>query len=188
MSTEEQDLILRAKDGDRGAFGEIYTRYKKRIYYYLYRLVRSEEVAQELLQETFIHLYTSLETYMPTGKVAALIYTSAHNTATNWQMRQSRGNKIFSRQKSSQDKSETAEPLEYIKDDRFRPDLIAQGKEGVSEIVDAINRLPEKYRVTLLLIYVEGLSYEEVSEILDCSLTALRSRVHRAKKLLAEML
>ena len=188
MSTEEQDLILRAKDGDRGAFGEIYIRYKKRIYYYLYRLVRSEEVAKELLQETFVHLYASLKTYKPTGKVAALIYTSAHNTATNWQMRQSRGNKIFLRQKSAQGQGEDTEPLEYIKDERFRPDLVAQGKEGVSEIVEAIHQLPEKYRVTLLLIYVEGLSYEEVSEILKCSMTALRSRVHRAKKLLAEML
>ena len=186
MFTEEQRLLLKAKERDDAAFSEIFDRYNTRIYWYLYKLVRSSEVAEDLLQDTFLRLYDNLRSYTPTGKVSAFIYKMAHNVAVNWHERQNLVNKAFYKERSKDSEGKSIEALDYIKDERFRPDMVAQGNERAAKTIAAINTLSDKCRVALLLVCVEGFSHEDAADILDCSVRALRKRLYRAKKLLAD--
>ena len=188
MSTEEQELLLRAKDGDKAAFDEIVARYYDKIYRYLRRLVSSNEVAEDLLQDTFLKLYDMLKTYTPTGKASALIYMMAHNTAKNWYEKQATRKRLFpmKRQRAPKAGEDGKDPLDYVKDERFRPDLITEGKESVSETIAAVNELPRAYREVLFLVCVEGVSQEDAAEVLGLSNSALRMKLTRAKRLLAK--
>ncbi|NQT47009.1 MAG: RNA polymerase sigma factor [Candidatus Omnitrophica bacterium] len=189
MPTEEQELLLRIKGGDGAAFEELFNLYYHRIYWYIYKLVGSAEVAEDLLQNTFLRLYKGLKNYMPEGKVAAFIYTTAHNVALTWLRDEGKARKRLPHQTPRQNKEAgEAEPLDYVGDNTFRPDLMLQGKETAKKALTAINELPQVYRVTFFLVCVEGFSNEEAAEILGCSHASLRVRLSRAKRLLAKKL
>lgn len=179
--SDDDLLIERFKDGDRAAFDEIYKRYKARILNYLYKLLGNKEAAEELAQETFIHLYIDVTAYQPRGVFRAWLYTVASNLAKNELKKRKR---IKCESLSGPQSGETGLPLEdTLSDEHLSPEKIAENKELKEQIGRILRSIPPVYREAIVLCVVEGLSYEEAAAILHTNAKTLSSRLARGREL-----
>lgn len=179
MQPSDKYLVQKAREGDRSAFEELYTRYKKPIYNYIYRLIGNRAVAEELAQETFIKVYTNISSYRPTGKVSSWIYSIAGNLAKN-ELRSRGYRKAVSLEAKISD-DEKLKLKDMLANGSFKPDEIAQNRELRERIQKVINMLDVKHKEVLVLCDVQGLSYEEAAEVMDCSVGTVASRLSRAR-------
>jgi RNA polymerase sigma-70 factor (ECF subfamily) len=180
MELSDRYLVQKAREGDRPAFEELYHRYKKPIFSYVCRMIGDRAVAEELTQEAFIRVYMNLANYRPTGKVSSWIYMIAGNLAKN-ELRNRDYRKALSLEATvSEDEKLTLGNL--LADDARGPDEIAQNKELKQCIEKVIHKLPLHHKEVLVLCDVQGLSYEEAAEVLDCSVGTIASRLSRARE------
>jgi len=181
-----EDLLKRAKDGDREAFEAFYNENKRRILNYVYRMVGNLESAEEITQEVFMKAYLNLSKYRPMEKPLNWIYTIAGNLCRNFLRDNRQATQV------SLDK-ELAKPERLTLKDMLSaqtegPSDSAMGKE-LSDIMQAhIDRLPVAYKETLVLCDIQGYSYEEAASILRCKVGSIASRLHRARLILAKSL
>ncbi|MCX8131345.1 MAG: sigma-70 family RNA polymerase sigma factor [Clostridia bacterium] len=175
METSDLELVQKCLSGEQEVFSEIVTRYKKLIYSVVYNMISDKQEVNDISQEVFIRIYKSLDKYNPEYKFS----TWAVKIATNLCLDILRKKKVDSVSidevidiSSSVDTPETR----YIK------------KEKSEIIRQAIAELPDKYRVPILLFHQNGLSYEEITEILKEPMTIIKNRLYRARLMLREKL
>ena len=179
-------LIEATKNGDEAAFAEIVGRYRSPITNYLYRFLNDYEEAVDLSQETFVRVYFAIERYHTEYAFSTYIYRIATNLAIS-EIRKRKRRTILSLtglfQTDAEDVTEFQPP-----DTRSLPDedLLEDEKAGV--IAKAIETLPPKYRVPIILRDIEGKTYEEIAEIMELGLGTTKSRISRARGLLKEKL
>ncbi len=184
----DRELIKRAKDNDDNAFHQLHDRYKKRILNYIYRKFgRNYSFAEEVTQEAFVRIYENLDKYEPIGSVCGWIYTIAGNIAKNKLRKLSKESEIsLQTQLSSDDESFTLE--DTIQDKAPGAAQLTEDK-GLSEKVHkCIGKLEEKYKDVIILCGIQGLSYKEAAEVLDCSTQVVGVRLLRAREKLKELL
>jgi len=170
--------------GDGGAFEQLYQRWQSPLYRFALRMSGSETIAEDVTQEVFLTLMRDGRQYSGRGSFAAYIFTIARHGA--W--RRLQRERWFVRLEIE----ERVESDAALTTDR----LIAQADPLADltrdEIVDAVRRaviaLPAHYREVVLLCYLHELSYAEAAEVIGCELGTVRSRLHRARALLAEKL
>jgi len=186
-SPSDRELIKRAKFNDTNAFHQLHDRYKKRILNYVYRFLGNYALAEDVTQDTFMRIYENLDKYRPIGSVKGWIYTIASNLAKNKLRELSKGSEIsLQAQLSDQDESFTLE--DTLEDTAPGPDRIAENK-GISRKVHVcIGKLAEKYREVIILCGIQGLSYKEAAEIIECSTHVVGVRLLRAREKLKELL
>lgn len=182
----ESELIQKAKSGDKEAYRELFDRYVDRILTYLKRYVGDYEKAQDIMIDTFVAVYNSLPKYKEEGKFSSWIYAIATNYAKK-EFRKSKYKKEVSLDKPIDEDEETTEGSASL-DNRQRPDYQAMEDEFKEALEKALKDLSEPNRKMILLCDVEGLSYEEAAKILKCSKLSVGARLHRARKLLYEIL
>ncbi|NBX03542.1 MAG: sigma-70 family RNA polymerase sigma factor [Alphaproteobacteria bacterium] len=175
----DQELILRLTGGDNLALNEIMTRYKQRLFAFIYRYLRNETAAYDLLQETFTKLYFSAHTYKPEYTFSTWLFQIALNLCRD-HGRKKKLAQFF----SIDDEATTGE----IIDASPNPEMLAQSSQGVKYISDAIEMLPHKLKVALILFSIEGYSQEECAKLLNTTPKTVETRVYRARKLLEEKL
>lgn len=180
-------LLAATLAGDEAAFAELVRRYRNQITNYIYRLTNDYESAVDLAQETFLRVYRAAERYQTDYAFSTYIYRIATNLAIS-ELRQRKRRRLVSLTGFflSRESGETAEfdpPDERPLQDRTLVD-----DERRAAIVRAINTLPEKYRVPLVLRDVEERSYEEIAGILEMSEGTVKSRISRARGFLREKL
>ena len=180
MQPSDKYLIQKAREGDRPAFEELYNRYKKAIFNYIYRMIGDRAVAEELAQETFVKAYINISTYKPTGKASSWIYAIAGNLAKN-ELRSRQYRKAISLEATVSD-DEKLKLKDILANGSFKPDDIAQNKELRVKIQKIMNSLAANHKEVLVLCDVQGLSYEDAAEILNCSVGTLASRLSRARQ------
>jgi len=182
----DEDLMDHVVAGSEAAFACIVDRYKNRLQNVIYRYIRDVQRAEDLAQEAFVRVYLHRERYRKTGKFSTWIFTIAVNLAKNEIRRKVRLKNVLSLE-HLQELLGSAEPL--IKDDR-QPATDLQAERGqTSEVVSkAIAKLPEVYREALILRDIEGLTYEEIAEILEIPGGTVRSRINRARIMLKDKL
>jgi RNA polymerase sigma-70 factor (ECF subfamily) len=177
----DEILVSKTLQGDKNAFCELIRRYEKQIYSLAYRLTNNLEDAQDLAQEAFSRIYLVLEKYDPGRPFFPWMYKVANNVIYSHLRNQK--NKS---QEISLDKVIDFSPL--IPDRDTHPEEYSTSRETQRLVQQAVAELPEKYRVPLVLKYLEDLSYKSIGEILNLPVTTIETRLYRGKILLQKRL
>jgi RNA polymerase sigma-70 factor, ECF subfamily len=178
-------LMLRVRDGDMAAFEALVEKYKQPVFSLLYRYVQDAAEADDLAQNVFVQAYRSARRYRVTAKFSTWLFTIARNLALNEIRRRSR-HRADSLDQTPQDEEQAPRQYEDVQT-VSPPDLVLRG-ELETKVEEAIAALPEKQRMALLLCREEELSYEEIARVLECSLSATKSLIHRARETLKQQL
>jgi RNA polymerase sigma-70 factor (ECF subfamily) len=179
VNHDETELISRCQKGDADALKEIFDQYHKKVYRIAYGVVRQREEALDIVQEVFIKLYRSIRNFKCQSKFYTYLYRMAMNTAIDHSRKMGRSH--F----SSLDEIEGFQPSDGVEK---RPDSILLHKELEEKVKRVLEKLPNDQRMALIFREIEGLSYQEISETMGCSIGTVMSRLHYARKRIQELL
>lgn len=179
-------LMLRAKRGDRAAFVELVEKYKQPLYNFIFRTLRDETETEDVAQTVFLQVYKSRARYRRTAKFSTWIFTIARNLCLNEIRRRSRHPAESLEETHAEHEDQ---PQRQYEDKKiFLPTDDALHGELARKIEEALAELPENQRTAILLCRQDELSYEEIAGVLDCSLSATKSLIHRGRETLKEKL
>ena len=179
-------LMLRAKRGDRAAFVELVEKYKQPVMNFVYRSLRDEIEAEDLAQNVFLQAWKSRARYRQTAKLSTWLFTIARNLCLNEIRRRSRHPAESIEEAHAEHEDQPRQQYED-KSQLAPPDKLLQ-VELAQKIEEALAELPEAQRTAILLCRQDELSYEEIAEVLDCSLSATKSLIHRGRETLKDKL
>lgn len=178
----DQLLVERVQAGDKQAFGLLVAKYQRRLLRLVSRLVRDQAEAEDVAQEAFIKAYRALANFRGDSAFYTWLYRIGINTAKNWLI--AHGRRVPT---STDVDSEDAE--NYSENDLLHdtdtPERLLMSKQ-VGEVVNqAMAGLPEELRTAITLREIDGLSYEEISAVMECPIGTVRSRIFRAREAIA---
>jgi RNA polymerase sigma-70 factor (ECF subfamily) len=179
-------LMLRVKRGDRAAFTELVEKYKQPVMNFVYRSLRDEIEAEDLAQNVFLQVYKSRARYERTAKFSTWLFTIARNLCLNEIRRRSRHPAESLEETHAENEDQPSRQYEDKKV-LLPTENILHG-ELAKKIDEALAGLPEIQRTAILLCRQDELSYEEIAGVLDCSLSATKSLIHRGRETLKEKL
>ena len=178
-NTEESKLIDLAKSGDRKALAQLVKKYEQTIYNFAFKICRNRDKAENITQETFFSLVKSIKQFDNKSKLSTWLYRIVANHCLML------ARKEKNRQFVSIDNDDSLYDNEkYIVDYSRLPTKYTENEELKKVLDDAISKLSPDYRMIFLLRDVEGLSTEETAEASDLSISAVKSRLHRARAFL----
>jgi RNA polymerase sigma-70 factor (ECF subfamily) len=171
-------------------FEEIYHEYAERTLNLLYRFTSREPVARDLLQDVFIKVYENMGTFERRSQIYTWIYRIAVNHAINYMRRERRTLWFNLLDETVVDllKQEKVEISGLGGGDVLRPDEVLERSEADELVRRAVDSLPVKYKVPFVLFKDEHMGYTEIANVLEISLSAVESRIHRARKMLIKKL
>ena len=176
--TDEQ-LVDAFRNGDEKAFETIIYRYKHRLTRLAWSVVHNEDDAMDIVQESFIKVYRKLHSFQGTSKLYTWLYRIVMNHSIDFFRKRPKAVMVpvddMLREPESKDKS-------------MIPDMNLLNKELNTKIFEAVDELPEKQKKTVMLREVEDLSYNEIAEIMDCSVGTVMSRLYYAREKLRDIL
>ena len=181
----DEDLMVQVMEGSEGAFACLVDRYSQRVLNTIYRYIGDRQRAEDLAQEVFLRVHLHRRRYRPGGRFSAWLFTIAVNLAKN-EIRSRSRHKGTTSLEHLQEISGDAELA--LVDRSRRPDRHAEQVELQAAVSEAVAELPESYREAVVLRDLDGLSYEEIGEILDIPGGTVRSRINRARHLLKKKL
>jgi RNA polymerase sigma-70 factor (ECF subfamily) len=174
----DQALLMLLKEGNERAFDALYDRYSKRLLYYFYKMLgRDEAKAQDFLQDLFLKIIEKNHLYNPDHSFETWIFSVAHNQCKNEYRRNTLQNSLFSIAETDPVPDESVEFTEWYDNELF--------EKLLQEELDAMDA---DQRTTFILRYQENLSLEQISQVLDCPVGTIKSRLFYAKKRLAARL
>ena len=174
-------LVERTVAGDQKAFELLVIKYQRRIQRLIGRMVRDVDLVEDIAQETFIRAYRALAQFRGEAQFYTWLYRIAVNTAKKALMDLKRNPTISENYFKSGDDDETS-PLENELISSETPDAVLASKEIAEMVNAAMEALPEELRQAITLREIEGLSYEEISEVMNCPIGTVRSRIFRARE------
>lgn len=181
QNLDDSELIVVILNQNREAYKELFARYQKKLFAYIYHLVSSRDEAEDILQNVFSKTYVSIEHFDTTRKFSSWIYRIAHNESVNFLKRKSKRYTVsWDDISTSKDKLDTATNEE-------RPEEKMEHQEIVKEIDLAMTKIPLKYQQVLKLRYFQEYSYEEMGKILGKPLNTVGTLINRAKKKLLDV-
>ncbi|MGH7989696.1 MAG: sigma-70 family RNA polymerase sigma factor [Limisphaerales bacterium] len=186
QSDPDAVLMLRVKRGDRAAFVELVDKYKQPVMNFIYRSLRDEAESEDLAQNVFLQVYKSRKRYKQTAKFSTWLFTIARNLCLNELRRRSRHPAESLEETHAENEDQPQRQYEDKKVFLATENLLHG--ELAKKIEEALAELPENQRTAILLCRQEELSYEEIAEVLDCSLSATKSLIHRGRETLKEKL
>ena len=178
--SEDLALVKRAQSGDAAAYDGLMRKYQERIYYTIYNMTSSHEDANDLTQETFIKAYTALKTFKGDAGFYTWIYRIAVNKTLNF-LKQRRNKKVHMSLNDLDFNAEHDPDLVQLVSDKT-PQRAAGLKELQEKLNEAMQKLSETHRLVVTLHDVQGLSHEEIGEIMDCNVGTVRSRLFYARQ------
>ena len=179
-------LMLRVKRGDCAAFAALVEQYKQPLFNFVFRTLRDETETEDVAQNTFLQVWKSRARYERTAKFSTWLFTIARNLCLNEIRRRSR-HPAESLEETHPEHDD--QPSRQYEDKKiFLPTETALHGELAQKIEEALAELPENQRTAILLCRQDELSYEEIAEVLDCSLSATKSLIHRGREFLKEKL
>lgn len=174
-------LVERTKAGDQKAFELLVIKYQRRIQRLIGRMVRDVDLVEDIAQETFIRAYRALAQFRGEAQFYTWLYRIAVNTAKKALMDLKRNPTVSENAYKSDDDDETSR-VENELTSSETPDAVLASKEIAAIINAAMEALPEELRQAITLREIEGLSYEEISEAMNCPIGTVRSRIFRARE------
>lgn len=181
----DQQLVERAQKGDKRAFGLLVEKYQRRLARLLSRFVRDPAEVEDVTQEAFIKAYRALPNFRGDSAFYTWLYRIGINTAKNYLM--AAGRRAPTSTDVDSDEAEGLEEGEQLRDINTPESLMLTREIG--ETVDAtMQALPEELRTAIQLREIEGMSYEDIAQIMNCPIGTVRSRIFRAREAIAEQL
>jgi RNA polymerase sigma-70 factor (ECF subfamily) len=174
----DQELVARVQKGDKRAFDLLVLKYQHKVVNLISRYIRDHSEVYDVAQEAFIKAYRALPQFRGESAFYTWMYRIAINTAKNYLV--SQGRKLPSIDIDAQD-AEQFEGESGLKDNDT-PERIALKDEIEATVLKAIEDLPEDLRTAITLRELEGLSYEEIAETMQCPVGTVRSRIFRARE------
>jgi RNA polymerase sigma-70 factor (ECF subfamily) len=171
---EEIDLLRRSQAGDQDAFGRIVEKHWKRAFWTAYDVLYDHDQAQDAAQEAFVKVHRALQTYDLGRDFASWLYRIVLNLAIDHKRRRDR------------DRSVPTDKVEEVMDARKVMVEDEEKAATIERVETVLAGLPDKYRIPLTLKDIDGLSVEEVAEVLDVSYSTVRWRLHKARTLFRE--
>lgn len=184
----DHDLITAHKAGDRLAFQDLVRKYENRVYNHCQRMVNDEEESADLTQEVFLKVYRNINNYEHTYSFYTWLYRITVNCCIDFMRKKRRQLSSVSLSQGNADDSGSAGREQEIPDEKFGPEIRMQNIELSDVLSSAIGQLSEKLRSIIILKEIEGFSYEEIAEILNCSRGTVKSRLFRARERLKDIL
>lgn len=182
-SMTDEELLKTVRLRDKDAFKEIMRRYQGRVYKLVYRFTGNGEAAKELTQEIFFKVYTSINSYTPDAQFFTWLYRIATNHCLNY-VRSAKSNPLqhavddlVEKRSGAPDDGAHATQLDMLVDE-----------EKSLMIRSALDRLPDRQRMAIVLLRFDGLSYREIAQTLQCSVSAVESLLHRGMETLKQYL
>lgn len=173
LDANEAELIERARKGDTQAFGVLIERYQRRVVGVAMAVVHNQDDALELAQETFIRAYENLAKFESRSSFSTWLYRIAANISIDFRRREGRHTIVRG--------EEGEHELDRLPSERGDSFLESSRSELGRRLRDALQELTPEHRTVILLREVEGLSYDEISEVLQCPRGTVMSRLHYAR-------
>lgn len=181
----DEELVTKAAHGDTDAFSSLLKRYQNSVYALLYNLAQNAETADDLTQQTFIKLWKALPSFQQKSSFSTWLYRIVHNTFYDY---------ARSKRPEMEDIESPAFQQDHISPEfssihqESSPDEALITKEKIALFKQAVMKLSEEHRTAFLLKEVNGLSYKEIAEIMECSTGTVMSRLHYARQNLRTIL
>jgi RNA polymerase sigma-70 factor (ECF subfamily) len=172
------DLVKRVQKGDKKAFDPLVIKYQQRIANLISRFIRDPDEVLDVTQEAFIKAYRALPNFRGDSQFYTWLYRVAINTAKNHLATLSR------RPPQGDIEAEIAEQMDMgtrLKEQET-PERLAEEADLKAVILESIDKLPEELKTALTLREIDGLSYDEIAEAMDCPIGTVRSRIFRARE------
>jgi RNA polymerase sigma-70 factor (ECF subfamily) len=180
----DQELVRRVQHGDKQAFDVLVRKYQQKIVKLISRYVRDQDEALDVAQETFIKAYRALKNFRGDSAFYTWLYRIAINTAKNYLVAQSR--------RPPDTDIDAEDAVQFDGDTKLRetdlPEQLVHRDQVERVIYEAIDALPEDLRTAITLRELEGLSYEEIAQAMDCPIGTVRSRIFRAREAIEQKL
>jgi RNA polymerase sigma-70 factor (ECF subfamily) len=184
ITEQELDWLIveRVHAGDKQAFNLLVIKYQTRIFRPILRIVRNQSEAEEIVQETFIRAYRALRYFRGDAAFYTWLYRIGLNAAKNSVIRQSRRHAECQLDESALGTSES------LHSGNETPETIFASRQVAVVINTAIDNLPPMLRMAIVLREIEGLSYEQISAVMECPIGTVRSRIFRAREVISHQL
>ena len=188
INQREADALLveRVKQGDQRAFALLVAKYERRVQRLLSRLVRDSAEIEDITQEAFIKAYRALPQFRGESAFYTWLYRIAINTAKNYLATKSR-RPVTVGEFQGADDGEFFD-LGDVVEDNNTPDAVLHSRQVAEAVNAAIEALPEDLKAAITLREIEGLSYEEIAQAMNCPIGTVRSRIFRAREAIAQRL
>jgi len=181
----DQQLVVRVQRGDKAAFDLLVSKYQRKIFRLLSRLIRDQAEVEDIAQEAFIKAYRALPNFRGDSAFYTWLYRIAINTAKNHLV--SQGRRAPTTTEADIEEAETFDDGDHLRD-LNTPESMLLSKQVGEAVNRAIDQLPEDLRTAIVLREIEGLSYEEIAESMSCPIGTVRSRIFRAREAIAQEL
>lgn len=181
----DQLLVERVQSGDKRAFDVLVSKYQRRLMRLVSRLVHDPAEAEDVVQETFIKAYRALRHFRGDSAFYTWLYRIGVNTAKNFLVTQ--GRRTPTSTDTDAEQAESFDDGDHLRDINTPESLLAS-KQIAETVNAAMDLLPLELRTAIVLREIEGLSYEEISDIMACPIGTVRSRIFRAREVIAEKL
>lgn len=178
MYSEETLWLEQARNGDKQAFGKLIEAYQGPVYNLAYRMLNNSREAEEAAQEAFIRVYTRIDSYNPKHKFSTWVLSITSNYCIDL-IRKRRAILL------SIDEPLPSHPA-LMSEKESSPESQALSGEREAQVQDLLQTLPEDYRQAVVLRYWYEYSYEDIAEVMQTSVSAIKSRLFRARRLLAQ--
>ena len=178
-------LVERAAAGDHRAYELLVIKYQRRIERLISRMVRDADLVQDVAQETFIRAYRAMPQFRGDSAFYTWLYRIAINTAKKALVDLKRDPIVTESALASRDEDEETSRVENELTDGETPEAVLASKEIAAAVNSAIEALSEDLRQAITLREIEGLSYEEIAELMNCPIGTVRSRIFRAREAIA---
>jgi len=186
MTNRPDELIIKeCQNGDLNAFEELVHKYQQKVYSLCYRFSGNYADANDLAQEAFIRVYHSIDKFHFKSAFSTWLFRVTSNVCLDEIRKKKRTHAV-----SLDSPMDTGEGEFYyhLPDDRFNPEKLTERRDVQETVHQMIQKLPNDQRLTLVLREIEGLSYDELADVLDVSVGTIKSRLSRARQNLKEIM
>ncbi len=184
----EAQLVAACKAGDGQAFQHLARRYESRVFNHCLRMVNDEQESADLTQEVFLKVYRNIRNYEQTYAFYTWVYRITVNCCIDYLRRKKRRHASLTLSLDKPEGPGAPNREREIPDDTFGPERVMANAELRDTLNAAIAQLSDKLRAIIILKEIEGFSYDDIADILDCSRGTVKSRLFRARERLKELL
>ena len=181
----DQQLVARAQQGDKQAFSLLVEKYQRKLARLLSRFIRDPAEVEDVTQEAFIKAYRALPAFRGDSAFYTWLYRIGINTAKNYLM--AMGRRAPTSTEVEAEEAEGFDEGEQLRDINT-PESVLMSNEIAKTVNSTIEQLPEELRTAIQLREIEGMSYEDIAQMMNCPIGTVRSRIFRAREAIAEQL
>lgn len=181
------ELVNRVKSGDTAAFDFLVIKYQRRVIRLLSRIVRDPVEVEDIAQESFLKAYRAITQFRGDSAFYTWLYRIAVNTAKNYLFSRGRRPIPISDLNTNSEDGESFD-FQAVSDTSETPEGTMVGMQIAEAVNRAVEKLPNELSTAVTLREMEGLSYEEIAEVMNCPIGTVRSRIFRAREAISEEL